>query len=189
MRQISNANMALNDMTGAAFDATGDPSPGTGTLRMAFAKTWDVNVTGAHVTTLAFLPLLLKSSSPRLLFITSGACSLADASDPASPYSRKSPAGLPKTLPMMAYRSSKAALNLLMVLWRNAVEADGVMVWAVAPGFLATGLGGNRERMREMGAGDPRLGGEAVRGVVEGKRNGDVGKVVREYGESGIVPW
>jgi hypothetical protein len=34
--------------------------------------------------TLTFLPLLVKSKEPRVLFITSGASSLTEASDPSS---------------------------------------------------------------------------------------------------------
>lgn len=158
-------------------------------VHQAWNKTWDVNVTGAHIVTETFLPLLLKSTDPRLIFVTSGASSLTDASTQNSPMARKLPAGLPKTIPSMAYRSSKAALNFMMLQWHNALVNDGVKVWAVAPGFLATGLGGDSEALKSRGAGEPRLGGEAIRGVVEGKRDGDVGKVVREYGDTDIVPW
>jgi len=35
--------------------------------REAWNKTWDVNVTGAQITTLTFLPLLFKSQDPRLI--------------------------------------------------------------------------------------------------------------------------
>lgn len=182
--------ITLTDHTeGAAFDPTGQPISSDMTLRQAFNKTWDVNVTGAHIVTLTFLPLLLKSQDPRLLFITSGASSLHDSSTPNSTMARKHPAGLPKTLPSCAYRASKTGLNLLMLQWFNAVAADGVKVWAVAPGFLATGLGGDAEALRQRGAREPRVGGEAVRGVVERKRDGDVGRVVREYGDTGVIPW
>lgn len=66
---------------------------------------------------------------------------------------------------------------------------DGVRVWAVAPGFLATGLGGDPELLKRLGAGEPSLGGKALCGVVEGKRDGDVGRVVREYGDERVQPW
>lgn len=175
-------------LPGVSFDSTGEPADNR-TLRQAFNKTWDVNITGTHILTLTFLPLLLKSSDPRLLFITSGACSLTDASTPDSPMARKAAAGLPKTMSNVAYRSSKTALNMLMLQWYNAVVNDGVKVWAVAPGFLATGLGGDTEALKARGAGEPRLGGKAIRGVVEGKRDGDVGRVVREYGDTNVIPW
>lgn len=38
-------------------------------LREAFNRAYDMNVTGAHITSFEFMPLLLKSSDPRLLFV------------------------------------------------------------------------------------------------------------------------
>lgn len=158
------------------------------TARQAWNKSWDVNVTGAHIMTTKFLPLLLKSQDPRLLFITSGLSSLQGASDPEDPRNTSAPAGLPKALPFVGYRSAKAGLNMLMVQWYNLLRNDGVKVWAIAPGLSATSLGGDTELLKRLGAQDPKVGGDVIRGVVEGKRDGDTGKVVREY-SSPIQPW
>lgn len=172
--------------------ATYDPHvlDGRMTSREAFAKMWNVNVTGAHIMTQTFLPLLLKSDDPRLLFNTSGLSSLEHASDTSSPRYQVPPAGLPKgtAFASIGYKSSKAGLNMLMVDWTRILKNDGVKVWCIAPGLLATGLGGNPELLKKMGAKDPQLGGEAIRGVVEGKRDADVGKVVREY-DTPTQPW
>lgn len=46
--------------------------------RELWNTTWDVNVTGTQVMTELFVPLLLKSENPRLLFLTSGTASLAE---------------------------------------------------------------------------------------------------------------
>ncbi|KAE8348965.1 hypothetical protein BDV28DRAFT_142289 [Aspergillus coremiiformis] len=51
-------------------------------------------------------------------------------------------------------RSSKTALNMLMLDWNHKLKADGVKVWGVGPGFLAMGLGGITEKVREMGGVD-----------------------------------
>jgi NAD(P)-dependent dehydrogenase (short-subunit alcohol dehydrogenase family) len=158
------------------------------TARQAWNKTWDVNVTGAHLMTLKFLPLLLKSQDPRLVFITSGLSSLEGAADLSNPKNVVATAGLPKELPFMSYRSAKAGLNMMMLEWTKALKNDGVKVWAIAPGLLATSLGGNPELLKKLGAGDPKLGGETIRRVVEGKRDEDAGKVVREY-LSPVQPW
>lgn len=56
------------------------------------------------------------------------------------------------------------------------------------PGFSATGLDGDVERLKELGAKDPEAGGHFVREVVEGKRDGDIGLVIRPY-DSPIQPW
>ncbi|CAG8908984.1 unnamed protein product [Penicillium egyptiacum] len=175
----------LINNAGACFDAYIDQGM---TARQAWNKSWDVNVTGAHIMTTKFLPLLLKSQDPRLLFITSGLSSLQGASDPENPKNIFAPAGLPKALPFVGYRSAKAGLNMLMVEWSKVLRNDGVKVWAVAPGLLATSLGGDTELLKRLGAQDPKVGGETIRRVVEGKREKDVGKVVREY-VSPIQPW
>lgn len=177
----------LVNNAGAQFDQ--QIQDGQMTAREAFNKTYDVNVTGAHVLTSTFLPLLLKSEDPRLLFITSGLSSLEIAADP-SHYSHKvPPAGLPKAVAVSSYKSTKAGLNMIMVEWTRILKNDGVKVFAIAPGFLATGLsGGGVDQMKKLGAGDASTGAAVVRGVIEGKRDADVGKVVREY-DTPIQPW
>jgi NAD(P)-dependent dehydrogenase (short-subunit alcohol dehydrogenase family) len=158
------------------------------TAREAWSKSWDVNVTGAHIMTTTFLPLLLKSQDPRLLFITSGLSSLQGASDPSNPKNFYPAAGLPKAQPFVGYRSSKVGLNMMMVEWSKVLKNDGVKVWAVAPGLLATSLGGDTELLKRLGAQHPSIGGDTIRRVVEGGRDADVGRVVREYGTP-IQPW
>ena len=171
---------------GATFDE--QVGPDKLTLRQAWNKSWDVNVSGAHVTTDTFLPLLLKSDDPRLLFITSGLSSLELASATDSPRYNPPPAGLPKPVSAISYRSTKAGLNMAMIEWTRILKNDGVKVWAIAPGLLATGLAGNAERMRQMGAKEPHIGGTVIRNVIEGKRDAEVGKVVREY-DTPLQPW
>ncbi|KAE8156086.1 hypothetical protein BDV40DRAFT_92001 [Aspergillus tamarii] len=176
----------LINNAGACFDA--HIADGRMTAREAWNKTWDVNVTGAHIMTTNLLPLLLKSQDPRLLFITSGLSSLQGSSDPKNPKNVFPQAGLPKPLPFVGYRSSKAGLNMVMVEWAKALKNDGVKVWSVAPGLLATGLGGDTELLKRLGAQDPSIGGETIRRVVEGERDGEAGNVVREY-LTPIQPW
>ncbi|KAK7934534.1 hypothetical protein PG985_000029 [Apiospora marii] len=165
---------------------------------------WDVNVSGTHVLTQLAAPLLLKSGSeggnPRLLFVTSGTSTLAETEDFDTPMGRRlnaSPAaGWPKkstagegagTMSITGYRSAKTGLNMLMREWARILRNDGVKVWAVSPGFLATGLAGvGAEKLKAAGALDPSVGGETVRQVVEGKRDGEVGKVVRR---DVVQPW
>ena len=59
------------------------------------------------------------------------------------------------------------------------LKEDGVKVWAVSPGFLATSLGGGSpEAMEALGAVDAAIGGQLIKGVVEGVRDADVGRIV-----------
>ena len=134
-----------------------------------------------------FVPLLLKSTDPRLLFVTSGTSTLAETEDLSTFLSRAPPKGWPKQgFAVPAYRSSKTGMNMMMREWERLLREDGVKVWCISPGYLATGLGGDQEANKQRGAGDPSLGGEFIKDVVEGKRDQDVGKVIRS---GSIQPW
>lgn len=85
-----------------------------------------------------------------------------------------------------AYRSSKVGMNMMMREWYRLLKNDGVKVWCVSPGFLATNLGFGKEKLKEMGAIDPSVGAKLVVSVVEGEHDSEVGKVVRAGGPQ---PW
>jgi len=139
------------------------------------------------VLTHTLMPLLFKSTDPRLLFV-SGLSQITVAAKEYFP-TPPQPAGWPKPkadFDTIGYRCSKVALNMLMLDWNHKLAADEVKVWAVAPGFLATNLGGIPEMAAVMGAGHPSAGGEMIRTVVEGERDADVGKFVSK---SGFAPW
>lgn len=180
---------ALINNAGASFD--GHLRDGKMSIREAFNASWDTNVSGTQVLTTLAVPLLLKSSDPRLMFVTSGTSSIAETEPEnwgalahmlgrinASPDQ-----GWPKAKelnPITSYRSTKAGLNMLMREWVRILRNDGVKVWAISPGFLATGLGGvGKEQLLKMGALEPFVGGQFVRDVVQGKRDEDTGKVIR----------
>ncbi|KAF2672325.1 NAD(P)-binding protein [Microthyrium microscopicum] len=157
------------------------------TIREAFNTMWDVNVSGTHVLTHEAAPLLLKSSDPRLLFITSGTACITETEDHETDVGKRinaSPeAGWPKPQgpnPITGYRSSKVGLNMLMTQWARTLKNDGVKVWAISPGFLATGLAGiGGEALKKMGARDPSEGGNFIRDVIEGKHDHNTAKVIR----------
>ncbi len=158
-------------------------------MREAWNKSWDVNTTGTHIMTYTFAPLLLKSSNPRLLFITSGTSTLAEAEKGLLWIDQPPAKGWPKEpmrLGVGAYRSSKTGMNMMMREWARIFKEDGVKVWCISPGMLVTGLGGNPERTKQMGGLDPSIGANFVRDVVEGKRDQDVGKVIRT---DNVQPW
>ncbi|KAK7715184.1 hypothetical protein SLS64_003882 [Diaporthe eres] len=187
---------ALINNAGASFD--GILRDGSMSIREAFNASWDVNVSGTQVLTTLSVPLLLKSPDPRLMFVTSGTASITET-DPDNwgnlahllDRINSSPEkGWPKDKqlnPITSYRSTKAGLNMLMREWVRILKNDGVKVWAISPGFLATGLGGvGKEQLLKMGALDPSVGGQFIRDVVQGKRDQDTGKVIRK---DMIQPW
>lgn len=75
---------------------------------------------------------------------------------------------------------------MLMLDWNHKLKADGVKVWCVGPGMLATNLGNVPEKAKEMGAKHPSIGGRLIKRVVEGERDDSVGKIVCA---AGITPW
>ncbi|KAE8140066.1 hypothetical protein BDV38DRAFT_290815 [Aspergillus pseudotamarii] len=174
----------LVNNAGASFD--GELLAGRVSLRECFTKAYDVNVAGTHVLTYTFIPLLLKSADPRLVFVA-GLSQITQAAESYFP-TPPLPAGWPKNVDFetIGYRCSKTALNMLMLDWNHKLKADGVKVWGAGPGFLATGLGGLTEKVREMGGGHPSIGGVFIKDVVEGARDNDVGKLVRK---DGISAW
>ena len=106
----------MTSPVGANFD--NQINSGKMDVRAGWNATWDLNVTGTHIMTNTFMPLLIKSAKPRLIFMTSGTSSLEEAALGFPPTTSKPPAGWPKPhdpFSIMSYRSSKAALNMLML--------------------------------------------------------------------------
>lgn len=134
-----------------------------------------------------FVPLLLESINPRILFIASGTATLTGQRAEKLPLDRPPPRGWPKQhLHWSSYRSAKTGLNMMMREWTRLLKEDGVKVWAVSPGLLATGLGGDRDALKKMGAHDPEVGADLIRHVIEGGRDDDVGLVVNK---DGVQAW
>lgn len=107
----------INNAGASLGKATQD---GAYSVRDGWNKSWDINVTGAHVLTESLMPLLLKSSTPRLLFVTSGGSSLAETervdTDAFQAILGSPEAGWPKPPvpnPVMMYRSAKTGLNMV----------------------------------------------------------------------------
>lgn len=96
--------------------------------------------------------------SPRLLFVTSGTSSLWETAPEqggqhaAPPAHQREPRGR-RRVHELPRRQDGAELSMVMREWARILRDDGVRVWAVSPGFLATGLGGaGREALLGGGA-------------------------------------
>lgn len=138
-------------------------------------RTYETNVFGVATVTNAFLPLLRRSSAPRIVNVSSGMGSIAMIADPTIEVTKLNEA---------AYQSSKAALNALTVLYANELRSDGIKVNAVCPGYRATGLNGG---LPTPGAGDPADG---ARVAVTMAMIGDDGPSGQFHSDTGVVyPW
>lgn len=92
---------------------------------------WETNVFGVLAVYQAMLPLLRSTPGARIVNVSSGAGSLTVASDPALPFRAQfSP----------LYSASKTALNALTVAMAIELEAEGIPVNAVSPGFTRTAM-------------------------------------------------
>jgi NAD(P)-dependent dehydrogenase (short-subunit alcohol dehydrogenase family) len=135
-----------------------DIQDGKMSMREAWNKSWDTNVTGTQIMTQTFIPLLLKSQHPRIIFMTSGTSPLSETERFDNPVFERlngsPPAGWPKDKtmnPVASYRSAKTGLNMMMREWHKMLLNDGVKVFAVSPGFLATGLSNiGAEQLKEV---------------------------------------
>ena len=98
-------------------------------------KTFQTNTLGPLLVTQAFLPLLAKSKSPRVINVSSGGGQLADGMDTWAP----------------AYCLSKTALNAVTCLFAAALPNFSIN--SVCPGWVRTDMGGaNATRSVEEGA-------------------------------------
>jgi NAD(P)-dependent dehydrogenase (short-subunit alcohol dehydrogenase family) len=117
---VNNAGIAV-DWGNELVDVTAD------LLRQAY----EVNVFGVATVTSACIPLLRRSPNARIVNMSSSLGSMTILSDLDSRQS---------TYQLLAYSSSKAALNALTVLYASALRADGIKVNAATPGLVATDL-------------------------------------------------
>ena len=95
---------------------------------------YEVNLFGPVRVTQALLPLLKASPAARIVMMSSGVGSLALITDPTSIYS---------SVNLLAYTSSKVALNAVTVAFAKELGPFGIKVNAVEPGHVRTDLNGN----------------------------------------------
>jgi len=132
---------------------------------------YEVNVFGAVRVTQAFLRLLKSAPGARIVMMSSGLGSLGLVTDPDSIYF---------TANLLAYNSSKTALNAISVAFAKELKPFGIKVNAVEPGSVATDLNGY------SGVLTPDQGAvSAIRMATIG-RDGPTGGF---FGNEGPQPW
>ena len=97
-----------------------------------FRRTYDTNVFGVFAVTKAMLPLLRRSDAGRIVNMSSSVGSLTLNSDPNSFYAQMPP--------LLAYCSSKTAVNAITVFFANELRQTNIKVNSVSPGYVATDL-------------------------------------------------
>ncbi|MEH2354744.1 SDR family oxidoreductase [Nostoc sp.] len=93
--------------------------------------TYETNVFGVFAVTKALLPLLKKSKAGRIVNLSSGLGSLTQNSDPNYEFA---------DFKLLAYNSSKTAVNAITVLLAAELKDTPIKVNAADPGFTATDI-------------------------------------------------
>jgi NAD(P)-dependent dehydrogenase (short-subunit alcohol dehydrogenase family) len=135
------------------------------TSRQAFRESFETNcISPAHVTQ-AFLPLLKKSQSARLIYVTSGLGSIGRKADRNSPQPPQS---------YLTYRMSKAALNMLAVVEAGEYAKDGIRVFPYCPGYVVSDLAGMRQFKIDTGVPTPEKSAKGLLAIHQGKQDDNV---------------
>jgi len=140
-----------------------------------FRTTFETNFFGAVVVTQSFLPLLRQSPAARIVNVSTTMGSLADQTDPSSPY---------YDLVLPAYQTSKAALNGLTIALAKSLAGTPIKVNSVCPGWVQTDLGGPANR-----AAAPLRAEDAARIAVTMALLPDDGPSGQFVDSNGTVPW
>jgi NAD(P)-dependent dehydrogenase (short-subunit alcohol dehydrogenase family) len=134
-------------------------------------EVFETNYFGAVFVTQAFLPFLRKSEIPRVVNVSSELGSLGYHMQSRSEYFAKN---------LMAYSSSKAALNSYTVMLANELQNTKFKINSVTPGFTATDLN------NFTGTRTPEEAANIIAKYATLPSNGPSGQF---FGGSGRMPW
>lgn len=140
----------------------------------------ETNAISPSVVTEAFAPLLLKSSSPRIIYVSSVLGSISHRGDPKNMAYNEA---------YKAYRISKAALNMVVACdaWEYREKAK---VFAFCPGYVITDLAGQREAKERAGfAKSPEGSARGLLAIVQGKRDEENGQFLHDEKGGEVYPW
>lgn len=165
-QEFGRLDVLLNN-AGIAID--GGPAS---TLEMeTLRRTYDTNFFGVFAVTKAFLPLLRASEAGRIVNMSSGLGSLTQNSDPAWDFA---------AVKLLAYNSSKAALNMLTVIFASELKDTPIKVNAADPGYTATDMNQNQ---------GPRTVAQGATAAVHLATLPADGPTGGYFDENGSIPW
>lgn len=131
---------------------------------------YETNVFGTIAVIQAMLPLLRKSAAGRIVNMSTGLASLALTRGPDAPMSFSR---------LLAYNSSKTALNAVTVQFANELQNTAIKVNAANPGLCATDLSGGKGR-------PPAEGAKVAIALALLDADGPTGG---HFGDAGQMPW
>ncbi|MBD2245311.1 SDR family oxidoreductase [Nostoc sp. FACHB-888] len=155
----------------AGIISDGDRLPPSQVDIETLRHTYETNVFGVFAVTKAMLPLLKKSTAGRIVNLSSGLGSLTQNSDPNYDFA---------DFKLLAYNSSKTAVNALTVILAAELKDTPIKINAADPGFTATDINKYQgHRTVEQGA----------IAVVRLATLPDDGSSGGFFDEDGVVPW
>ncbi|GAA3235244.1 SDR family oxidoreductase [Nonomuraea helvata] len=137
----------------------------------AVRAVYETNVFGVIAVTNAMLPLLRQSEAGRIVNMSSELGSLAMAMDADSPFWDAN---------IVAYNSSKTALNMITICYAKELMATSIKVNAVSPGYCATDLNGH------TGFRTPEQGAAIAVRLATVDHDGPTGAYLED---AGVIPW
>ncbi|KAM0331341.1 hypothetical protein ACHAQA_003013 [Verticillium albo-atrum] len=150
--------------------------------RDVLRNTFDTNTFGPFLLIQALEPLLQKSTDPRVINVSSLLGSTAVKYD----HSAGSTA-----VPAEAYRSSKAAMNMLSACqqynykdWKHPAK-----VWSFCPGYVTTRSSNKADNDNTVGKPleSSETSAQGILEIIRGERDGDWGRFLGRYGQ--VHPW
>lgn len=146
------------------------------TLREAL----EVNAVSPAMVTKAFAPLLLKGRDAKVIYVSSQLGSLGLRSDPGNMAYNEA---------YKAYRTSKAALNMLVTCdaweYRNKIK-----VFSFCPGYVITDLAGQRQQKQDAGiAQSPEGSARGLLAIAAGERDEENGNFLHDEKVGELYPW
>jgi NAD(P)-dependent dehydrogenase (short-subunit alcohol dehydrogenase family) len=133
-------------------------------------QTYEANVFGLVAVIQATLPLLRKAPAGRIVNMSTGLASLTLSSGAGAPFSFSR---------LLAYNTSKTAVNGITVQFANELLGTPIKVNAANPGLCATDLSNGKGR-------PPSEGAAIAVGLALLDEDGPTGGL---YGDNGQVPW
>jgi len=165
-KDVEALDILINNAAANPGDATVEGPDGQQLLDDARTlEVFNTNVVAPVRVAQAFMALLAKGSTPRVVNISSGSGSLTYATH-SSDYS---------------YAASKAGLNMMTRTFAWNVQGDGVTAVMIDPGWVKTDMGGPNAHL------EPEESARGLLAVIDGLTLQDAGRFLRYDGSE--VPW
>jgi NAD(P)-dependent dehydrogenase (short-subunit alcohol dehydrogenase family) len=156
---VNNAGIFIDDAPPSRLDTT------------VLRRTYETNFFGPVAVTRAMLPLLRKSSAGRIVNMSSGLASLKLTNDPDWEFAHVN---------LLAYNSSKTALNAMTMQFAKELRDLPIKVNAADPGYTATDL--NHHTGTRSAAEGARVAVRLATLPADGPTGGF-------FNEDGALPW